>query len=190
MFLVVGILTGIVMIVAVFGISRCCGSGHLSKSSLNALAPAAGASEGLVAGPNGELPDRSLTPGAVATRDVGLICRHGYAGNVRPRGSLWRRLKDQAYARYKIARGHRSSVDDRGVRHPAFEIDHLIPIELGGSTDDIRNLWPQAIASAKVKDRIENRLHDAVCAGKVSLTKAQIAIARDWKTAYRVSSLR
>jgi hypothetical protein len=33
------------------------------------------------------------------------------------------------------------------------------------------------------KDSVENRLHKAVCAGTVTLTAAQNAIATDWTTA-------
>src|SRR5947207_6870373 len=47
---------------------------------------------------------------------------------------------------------------DRGL----YEVDHLIPRELGGA-DDVRNLWPQRWPDARQKDRDENRLHRAVC---------------------------
>jgi len=36
-----------------------------------------------------------------------------------------------------------------------------------------------------VKDRVENRLHALVCAGRVGLAVAQRAIAVDWWAAYR-----
>ena len=42
-----------------------------------------------------------------------------------------------------------------------IEIDHLIPLELGGS-NDIANLFPEpgfGTASYRVKDQLENRLH-------------------------------
>jgi hypothetical protein len=40
-------------------------------------------------------------------------------------------------------------------------VDHLIPLELGGS-NDIANLWPQSyvtVWNAHMKDRLENRLN-------------------------------
>lgn len=129
------------------------------------------------------MPNSHLTPGAVASTDTSAICRSGYATRIRPRGSLWRSLKDAAYDRYGLPRGHRSVVDDQGVRRPAYAVDHLVPLELGGAPANLANLWPEPIASAKQKDRVENELHDRVCAGRMSLRQAQNAIARDWKTA-------
>ena len=82
-----------------------------------------------------------------------------------------------------MPRGHRSVVDQNNVRHPAYEVDHLVPLELGGDPTDTRNIWPQPIAAAKQKDEVENELHDLVCSGRVSLRQAQSAIAKDWKTA-------
>ena len=61
-----------------------------------------------------------------------------------------------------------------------YEFDHLIPRELGGA-DDIENLWPQPLAEARAKDRIENRLHRAVCAGMLTLPEAQGRIVTWWK---------
>jgi hypothetical protein len=62
------------------------------------------------------------------------------------------------------------------------ELDHLVPPELGGS-NDITNLWPEAGRVPNPKDKVENALNRAVCAGKVSLAAAQNAIASDWLTA-------
>ncbi len=53
-----------------------------------------------------------------------------------------------------------------------YETDHLIPRELGGA-DDILNLWPEPWPDARRKDRLENRLHAAVCAGLLTLPEAQ-----------------
>ena len=67
-----------------------------------------------------------------------------------------------------------------------YEVDHLIPLELGGS-NDIANLWPEA-ASPKSgfheKDQVENYLHDQVCSGAISLKDAQTQIATDWLAVY------
>jgi hypothetical protein len=55
-------------------------------------------------------------------------------------------------------------------------------LELGGSNAQ-SNLFPEA-ASPKPgyheKDRLENRLHDEVCAADRGLRATQRAIARDW----------
>lgn len=71
-----------------------------------------------------------------------------------------------------------------GCPGKAYEIDHLISLELGGS-DDPSNLWPQPADTAEVigfhtKDVVENRAHAAVCSGKITLEEAQEGIASDW----------
>ena len=74
--------------------------------------------------------------------------------------------------------------------HPNYEIDHLIPLCLGGG-DDASNLWPQprrTIAptwNAEAKDRLEHRLCELVCSGQLDIGTAQQDIATDWIAAYR-----
>ena len=49
-----------------------------------------------------------------------------------------------------------------------FEIDHLIPLELGGS-NEMSNLWPQPYRpqpDAREKDVLENYLYRQVCSGR------------------------
>jgi hypothetical protein len=84
--------------------------------------------------------------------------------------------KEAVYARY-------------GVAHVpnAHEVDHLISLEVGGS-NDIRNLWPEPYAGrwgARTKDVLENRLHDLVCSGRLSLQSAQHQEAANWVAAYK-----
>jgi hypothetical protein len=70
----------------------------------------------------------------------------------------------------------------------AYEVDYLITPALGGA-DDIRNLWPQsysaAVWNARVKDALEDRLHDLVCEGNLELATAQHDISSDWIAAYK-----
>ena len=67
-------------------------------------------------------------------------------------------------------------------RSERTELDHLVPLELGGS-NDATNLWPEYPPTPNPKDKVENALNAAVCEGRVSLTAAQDAIAADWLTA-------
>jgi hypothetical protein len=62
------------------------------------------------------------------------------------------------------------------------ELDHLVPLELGGA-NDAANLWPEAGPVPNPKDSVEGVLNSAVCDGRISLASAQRAIARDWRTA-------
>ena len=74
--------------------------------------------------------------------------------------------------------------------HPDYEVDHLIPLGIGGSDDD-RNLWPEPRRSieptwnAERKDELEFKLRDLVCSGALPVLGAQGAIAEDWTEAYR-----
>ena len=115
-----------------------------------------------------------LTPGAVLTTDTNAICQPGYTKKVRHTSS---QLKHRIYVEYGI---------DRRGGH--YEIDHLIPLELGGA-DIAENLWPESFDTepwnAHVKDQLENFLHAEVCAGRIPIEQAQREIAEDWIAAYR-----
>lgn len=61
-----------------------------------------------------------------------------------------------------------------------YEYDHFVPIELGGATNDPRNLWPEPGASPNPKDSIEEELNRRVCEHRMTLAQAQRAIATNW----------
>jgi hypothetical protein len=70
------------------------------------------------------------------------------------------------------------------------EVDHLIPLDLGGS-NALTNLWPQPHAISATqhwdsiqKDRLEKRLHQDVCKGLIDLDTAQREISTDWTAAF------
>lgn len=136
------------------------------------------------------LPNASLTPG-VASADVTpadistTICITGYTSGrrhddgrlVRPPESYTEALKREQIAEYGYA--------DTNLAD--YEEDHLIPLELGGDGYAAGNLWPEPYAGtgAHVKDQVENRLHELVCAGSLGLREAQHAIATNWFAAYQ-----
>jgi hypothetical protein len=124
----------------------------------------------------GPLPDRRCTPGArFKDATKARVCQPGYSSRVR---HVTDGTKTAVYRAYGI----RERFDGRDG-----EVDHLVPLELGGS--NVRaNLFPEAatpVPGAHEKDRLENRLHVEVCAGQLRLRKAQRLIARDWVAAYR-----
>jgi hypothetical protein len=66
------------------------------------------------------------------------------------------------------------------------EIDHIVSLELGGS-NDIANLFPEKLNAHpgyRAKDKLENRLHDLVCDGKMTLSGAQRQIVANWIKLY------
>jgi len=125
---------------------------------------------------HGQLPDPRCTPGSIdpAVTQAGIrstICKKGWTTTVRPPESQTERFKyDVAYPAYGTPQSERT------------ELDHLVPLELGGS-NDATNLWPEYPPSPNPKDRVENALNAAVCDGRVKLAAAQAAIAADWLTA-------
>jgi len=120
-------------------------------------------------------PDPKRTPGATLEVTTADICVPGYTKKVR---DVPDPVKRQVYAAYGI--------QTHAPRE--YEIDHLIPLELGGS-NALTNLWPQSYQThpwnAHVKDRLENALHRLVCAGQLPLDTAQRDIATDWIAAYQ-----
>jgi hypothetical protein len=68
-----------------------------------------------------------------------------------------------------------------------LEIDHIVSLELGGS-NDIANLFPEkrdVSPRYKVKDKLENKLHDLVCDGKFTLRSVRQPIASNWQKLYK-----
>jgi len=120
------------------------------------------------------LPNPQLTPGDTLDVTTGDICVPGYSSKVR---DVPTSVKNQVYQEYGIA-SHKPG---------QYEVDHLISLELGGS-NSIRNLWPESYTgnwNAHIKDKLENKLHQDVCAGQVDLKTAQHEIATDWIAAYK-----
>jgi hypothetical protein len=130
-------------------------------------------------------PDPRCTPDAVnpavTQTSIGMtICRSGWTSTVRPPESVTEPEKFASMAAYGL-RGSAS----------AYEYDHDVPLELGGALNDPRNLWPEpdyshpAAFYRNPKDHLENALHRMVCAGNMTLARAQRLIAANWVTAYQ-----
>lgn len=112
---------------------------------------------------HGLLPDPACTPGVVfATATIGQICTPGYSEQTRDVSDATRA---QVYAAYGIA------------THGGYEVDHLIPLEAGGS-NEVANLWPERGYAAK--DQLENQVHDDICSGTTPLRQAQRQLAHNW----------
>jgi len=121
------------------------------------------------------VPDQQLTPGNTFDVTAEDLCVPGYTKKVR---NVPAEMKREVYEEYGVT-SHGSG---------DYEVDHLIPLELGGS-NSIKNLWPESHRTlpwnAQVKDRLEGKLHELVCSGQLDLKTAQEAIAADWIGAYK-----
>ena len=126
-----------------------------------------------VAAPNtchldGKSQDPACTPGVLnpAVRQSTIkrtICRTGWTSTIRPPTSYTDPLKLLELKAY----------GDGGQSPSGFELDHLISLELGGAPSDPRNLWPESHQNSYKKDGLENSLRAQVCAGSITLAKAQ-----------------
>jgi hypothetical protein len=158
----------------------------LALTLLLVVAVAPGSANAASCHAHGGLPDRACTPGArnpdvTQANITKTICVSGWTKTVRPPTSVTNPIKTEREIAYGIPGPH-----PRPFR--VEELDHLIPLALGGAPRAIKNLWPEAAAGAwgyHKKDTIEVRLKTLVCARKVSLQTAQRAIARDWIAAYK-----
>src|ERR1700722_18571622 len=103
----------------------------------------------------GALPDPARTPGAinpaVTQETIGsTICVRGWTRTIRPPGQYTTALKRQQIRDLGYA--------DRRLSN--YEEDHLVPLGLGGSPTEPRNLWPEPRVSADgwnadLKDELE-----------------------------------
>lgn len=119
------------------------------------------------------LPVKRLTPGrAVAAVTAAQVCTPGFAAKA---SSVPAARAKAVFAAYKVA----------WAGHAAYQLDHLIPVSLGGS-NAAANLWPQphAPSASLHKDQLENKLHELVCTGHLALASAQKAVRSDWVAAY------
>jgi ribonuclease HII len=119
-----------------------------------------------------QLPSSFQTPGAKGKANEAQICAADFEATVKPIAK-WQR--DQALEKY-------------GKRPEDFtgELDHLIPVSLGGSNDP-DNLWPlpdsKTMGPAQKKE-LDLKLHQMVCDKAIKLKDAQDAIKKDWVKAY------
>jgi hypothetical protein len=114
------------------------------------------------------LPDKKLTPGAVNSAvTAAQVCSAGFLAKAAPVDTTRATAVIKKY----------------GVADTAsYELDHLVPISLGGSNAQA-NLWLQSHSAAAQKDGVENRLHNLVCAHKLALSSAQRIIRANWRSA-------
>jgi hypothetical protein len=127
-------------------------------------------------------PDPHCTPGALNPQVTqatiaSTMCRSGWTAAVRPPVRVTEPEKFASMAAYS---DHRPA--------SAYEYDHLVPLELGGATNDPRNLWPEPGATPNPKDALENELRRKVCDRQMTLVQAQNAIASNWVSLARAGS--
>ena len=131
------------------------------------------------------LPDPKCTPGSItplvtSSNPSSTICRRGYSASVRPPVSL------TEPAKYALMRAYGLTGSPS-----RYEFDHLIPLELGGSSN-LANLWPEPNQGTpselnpyshyglNAKDGVESQSNYAVCDKGYPLALAQQEMAQNW----------
>lgn len=129
---------------------------------------------------DGTEPDRALTPGAIRTTNRAEIV----GVNTSEVRNVSGALKLQVYRRYGM-KGPSDTIPGTDHQGP-FEVDHDVPLCVGGS-NDIRNLWIQA-GDGQWNFHDKDRLEDAICRklkkGLISVQQAQAVFLGDWKAGY------
>jgi hypothetical protein len=106
------------------------------------------------------------------------ICVPGYTRAVRPGTAYTNAVKKRLMAAQGL---------DFDVERGRFELDHVVPLALGGHPSDPANLalqpWDGPL-SARRKDRLEVKLQCLVCSGALALDQAREEIWADWDAAF------
>jgi hypothetical protein len=132
---------------------------------------------------DGILPDPGCTPGAISQKVTDellgkTVCVPNYTSTVRP---------DLASTKIKLLIAYGIDPSKKGD----YELDHLIPLSIGGCEDCDANLWPQPkhVPNSKydktAKDNLEKSLHADLCSGKIDLLETQRQVAEDWTVLWR-----
>jgi hypothetical protein len=111
---------------------------------------------------------------AVTQSDIDTtICRSGWTKTIRPPASYTGALK-------------RQQIQAEGLTGPisSYELDHRVPLELGGAPRDPMNLSPELGASPNPKDHDESTFRELVCSGQLTLAEAQQQFIAKWLAAY------
>jgi hypothetical protein len=120
--------------------------------------------------------DLPLNPVVTQESIATTICVPGWTKTVRPSARYTARIKIKLIRELEIP--EELLVD--------FELDHRIPLALGGAPSEQHNLELQPWDEAGEKDRIEACLSRAVCAGTITLDEARRRIWADWRAVGKV----
>jgi hypothetical protein len=131
-------------------------------------------SVGLLLSPGAAALTRAPVPGAMdpAVTQATIqqtVCRLRYTRTVRPPQDWSHAVKERLLLEQRLP-----------GRLQDYELDHLIPLGLGGAPRDPANLWLQPWPEARQKDKEEVDLHAAVCSGRLTLEEARQRMRGEW----------
>lgn len=115
---------------------------------------------------------QSINPAVTQSTLQSTICLSGYSSTIRPALSYTNTVKKALMTKQGLSWDTRAS----------YDLDHIVPLEVGGAPKDKVNLMLQTKADSAAKDVFENKHHKLVCAGKMTLAQGQACFMKDWHT--------
>ena len=142
---------------------------------------------GLFAQPDPRCAPGALNPNVTQANIHQTICRPDYSASIRPPEAVTEEEKRALMAAY----GNHAPLS-------SVELDHIVGVSEGGAVNSVANLWPEPNYGhisprsyfENPKDRLELRLYQLTCRGRIRLSRAQGLLAYDWPAAYRTYVLR
>ncbi len=134
----------------------------------------------LASAPNAHAANLPLNPDVTQENIDETICVRGWTKTVRPPLEVTNAIKLRKLRERGLTEADKSR----------FELDHVIPLALGGAPDDPRNLRLEPWPEADRKDGVEACLAHAVCAGRIPLNEARRRIWKDWRAAGKACDAR
>lgn len=115
---------------------------------------------------------QALNPAVTSDNIEETICIPGWTKTVRPPVTYTNKVKSQLLKQQGLTDAS------------AYELDHVVPLALGGHPTNPKNLRLQpwdGPDGAHAKDVIETRMHRLVCSGLVTLKEARSCMAVRWQ---------
>lgn len=115
----------------------------------------------------------SVDPAVTQENISETVCVPGYTRTVRPPVGYTNQIKQEMLENEYAAQGDLKST----------QLDHLVPLIVGGHPSDRDNLWVQSYAGprgASFKDQCERRSGQALCRGEITLEEAQRGFMNHW----------
>lgn len=116
---------------------------------------------------------QTTNPAVMQENLKSTVCARGWSASVRPTVKYTNAIKRRLMAQAGVSYAERSN----------YELDHLIPIGMGGASKDPANLSLQpwgGPTGARAKDVVELRMHRLVCSERVTLAAGQACFRDNW----------
>jgi len=116
---------------------------------------------------------QAVDPHVTQANIKSTICTRGYTKTVRPSVQYTNKIKRQLMTAQHLPM----------TTIGQYELDHIIPLEVGGCGSCLNNLRLQIKAGANgalIKDAKENNIHASVCSGATTLKAGQQYFVIHW----------